>query len=332
MNRPLLVLCDNDEIYLGRLYEYLRENLRLSFEIMSFTTTEILMDFVMKNKTSLLVISESSLSELKYELIGEKIKNILVLDEEEPTLCEDKEIYGGSNIGHVSKYQSAAGIVENIVDFCVKRADDFEGMSTRYSSDAGTIIGFFTPIKKCGQTSLALSVGNELANKGRTVFLSFESFSSLPKVLGLSEEGNISDLIYYSESDENKFCLYLEKIKNRVGELDVIAPAKTAMQIKEISFDRLKKLFDMLIYKAGYEYIILDLTEYPEGLFDILRLCNKLFSVVKNDGDDQYKFNCYEDVLRENGYEDIIADTVKVSSGEFKYPVRLLEKEGLLDE
>ncbi len=331
MNRPLLVLCDIDETYLGRLYEFLRENLKLSFEIISFTTVELLLNYVKDNSPSLLVISESAIAEIKNKKISENIKNILVLDEE-AGFCEDEEVYGTLNIGHTSKYQAASAIVDNIVDFCVKRADDFDGVSTKFANDSGKVLGFFTPISKCGQTSLALSVGRELSEKGRTIFLSFESFSSLPKLLELREDGNISDLIYYSESDENKFCLYLEKIKNQVGQLDVIAPAKTAMQVKEISFECLKRLIDMLVHKAGYEYIVLDLTEYPEGLFDILRLCNKIFSIVGSEDGDQYKFDSYEDVLRENGYEDIIAETVKITVAELKNPDRILKKEGILNE
>ncbi len=331
MNRPLLVLCDTDETYLGRLYEFLRENLRLSFEIISFTAVDLLLNYVKENVPSLLVISESALAELRDTRIDEKIRNVLVLDEEEG-FCEDEEIYGAMNIGHTSKYQAATAIVDNIVDFCVKRADDFDGVSTKFANDSGKVFGFFSPISKCGQTSLALTIGKELSNKGRTIFLSFESFSSLPKLLELSEEGNISDLIYYSESDENKFCLYLEKIKNQVGQLDIIAPAKTAMQIKEISYESLKRLLDMLIHKAGYEFIVMDLTEYPEGLFDILRLCNKIFSIVRSEDGDQYKIDSYEDVLRENGYEDIIAETVKVTSNELKHPDRILKKEGIVNE
>ncbi|MCR5606548.1 MAG: hypothetical protein K6F69_07010 [Treponema sp.] len=332
MNRPLLVLCDTDEVYVGRLYEFLRENLKLSFEIITFTAIEILMDFVRDKSPSLLVISENAYRDLREKKMGERIKNILVLDEDESGLNEEQELYGQVNIGHTSKYQAATGVIDNIVNFCVERAEDFDGVSTKFVSNNAKIIGLFTPISKCGQTSLALSMGKELSQRGRTIFLSFESFSSLPGILGLSEEGNISDLVYYSDSDENKFCLYLEKIKNTLDQLDIIAPAKTAMQIREISYESLKHLIEMLVNKAGYEYIIMDITDYPEGLFDILRLCNKLFSIVKNDKSDIYRFELYEDVLRENGYEDVIAETIKVDGSEVQDFKNLLKREGIVNE
>ena len=46
MNRPLLAICDTERDYCRRLDEYLRDHLNLSFEICSFTDTEIFKEFV----------------------------------------------------------------------------------------------------------------------------------------------------------------------------------------------------------------------------------------------------------------------------------------------
>ena len=318
MNRPLLALCDTDEIYISRLDEYLRENLKLSFDIVSFTEVEILREFIKQTHIALLDISENAYATLKLKPPEGSISNILVLDEEIQGVCEDEQSYGFSNIEHTSKYQAAGDVVGNIIDFCVKKSEDFVGINVKNVSSCGKVLGFYSPISKCGQTSLALKVGEELSEKGKTVFLSFERYSTLPKALGLKEDGDISDLLYYAEGDSNKFCLYLEKVKNEKGSLDVISPVRTAMQLKEIDSNNLKHLLDLLMTDAGYEYVILDLTDYPDGFFDILRLCHVVYTVTKAGSTDAYRVDMYEDTLRENGYEDVVAMTRKVNMMDVK--------------
>ena len=339
MTRPLLTLCDLDETYCGRLYEYLKENLILSFEIEAFTAIDILMDYAKDKETMLLLASETAFAEMRKMNITGMFKNILILDEDSSCLREEENCFGETCLEHTTKYQPAFRIVDTIVDLCARKADNFEGLGSRYGSDKGKIIGLFTPLPKCGQTSLALKFGENLSKIGRTVLLSFDSYSSLPIILGLNSEGNLTDLIYYSEGESSKFCIYLEKIKNTLGNLDIIPPARTAMHLKEIGYESLKHLIDLLIHDCGYENIILDLSEYPEGFFDILKLCDKLFTIVRPSGIDQYKVEMYEDVLRQNGYEDIIANTIKVSIPDIKdqnalskFADELLRQEEIISE
>ncbi|MBO6240462.1 MAG: hypothetical protein J6O61_06415 [Butyrivibrio sp.] len=339
MTRPLLTLCDLDETYCGRLYEYLKENLKLKFNIQAFTTVDILVDYSRKNTSSLLVVSESAFEELGKVLGQNLFKNILVLDEEAGILREEENRFDDRNIIHTTKYQKAGKIVDTIIDFCAEKAESFEGLTVGISDNEGTVIGLFSPVSKCGQTTLALKMGDVLSSSGKTIMLSFDSFSSLPQKLDAEADGTINDLMYYAEEDKNKFCIYLEKIKRSIGNIDVIPPAKIAMQIKEIDYDSLKMLLGLLIHDAGYKYVILDLTEYPNGFFDILRLCNKLFTITRPNSADAYRVEAYEDVLRLNGHEDILASTIKVvipdlreGAAVSRYVKELLKREGLISD
>ncbi|SFQ21690.1 hypothetical protein SAMN04487928_12428 [Butyrivibrio proteoclasticus] len=338
MTRPLLTLCDLDETYCGRLYEYLKENLKLTFRIEAFTSVNILVDFARKNKTSLLVVSESALLELG-AAGTEHFKNILILDEDSGGVREEESFYGGQNIAHTTKYQKAGKIVDTIVDFCAEKAEAFDGLTAEFNSDTGNVIGLYSPISKCGQTSLTLKMGEILSSYGRTIMLSFDSFSSLPKILNIESDGSITDLMYYSEGDRNKFCIYLEKIKKTVGNLDVVMPARTAMQIRDISADALKLLLELLVHEAGYKYVLLDLTEYPEGFFEILKLCDKLFTITRQTSADSYRVEIYEEVLRQNGYEDVFASMIKINLPDLKdppafsrYTYDLLKKEEIVSD
>lgn len=316
-NRKILAICDTESRYCGRLDEYLRENLNLSFDIHSFTRVDILEDFAGENQVSLLVIAESAVAELKKRVRDLGIFNVLILDEELSLVREDETGENSElsdvNSEHISKYKPASEIVYHILDYCAKRSDEFAGVGVKTKDSKGTVIGFFSPISGCGQTALCVKTCEELANRGKTLLLNFDSFSPLPMLFGHETEGDITDILYYAECERNKFCLYLEKIKQTYSGFDYVAPAGTTMQIKEIDFEKLKNLINLICNECGYEYVVLDLSDLPDGLFDILRFCDKVITITGNARTDRYKLMRYEDVLRQNGYEDICAAEVKVT-------------------
>lgn len=335
-----LALCDADETYCQRLYGYLKQNLNLSFDIFSFTDVQDLKNFAKEQVVNLLIISEDLHYELTESLRNMHFKNVLVLDEgalESSCVCENS-LASEMNIKHVSKYQSAAGILGELVDFCAESPDTFNGLCTQAKIADSSIIGFFSPISKCGQTSMAIRCAERLAKQGSVIFLSFESFSSLPQMLGIEAVQDITDLVYYAECEKSKFGLYLEKIKQNVGGVDYLMPAGTAAQVREIGSEKVKELLGLLAKEAGYDYIVLDLTEYPDGFFEILSMCHKIFTISKNNPGDLSRINQYEAIIRELGFSKIEAATVKCQLPDLRdkiaydrYIEELLSGEGLID-
>ncbi|RKM54984.1 hypothetical protein D6853_12185 [Butyrivibrio sp. X503] len=318
MNRPVLAICDTESRYCGRLDEYLRKNLNLSFDIHSFTKVKSLEEFAGKNLISLLVIAESAVAELKKKACESGVKNILILDEELSIVREDEEAFEedaalGVNSEHISKFSPASEIVYHILDLCAKSPEDFESVGVRRSDGKGTVIGLYSPIARCGQTALSVKLCEELSKHGKTMLLNFDNFSPLPMIFGTETEGDITDLLYYSECEKSRFCIYLEKIKQSIGGFDYIPPAATAMQIKEIDYERLKNLIELIFKECGYEYMVLDLSDLPGGLYDILRYCNKVITIMGKTKADGYKLRKYEEVLSQNGYEDVCAAGVKIT-------------------
>ena len=313
MNNLKLALCDEDEIYCHRLDEFFHKNLTLSFDISSFTDVEILCDMVKEEPVSLLIISEKLFEKLRSNGQTGLFANVLVLDEEieagDLSLADDS---GEIRIRHVNKYQAASKIVDGIIDFCVDHPDEFGGARLKTKDMHANIYGFFTPISRCGQTSLARGVAKRLAERGKTVFLSFESFSSLPYQLGVPGREDMTDLLYFAECERSKLSLFLEKIKVSKDGVDYIMPARTSMQLKDISFEKMRDLLEILSKDAGYEYVILDMTDYPESFLDILLLCKKVITITRQGQVDAFRQKQYEEVLRDSGYEEICSRTKKL--------------------
>ena len=58
-----------------------------------------------------------------------------------------------------------------------------------------------------------------------------------------------------------------------------------------------------------YEYVILDLSESMQGLFDILRLCDRIYTLTREDRIARAKLLQYEQVLALHEYEDVMDKT-----------------------
>lgn len=310
MNGLRLAICDNDKTYCHRLDEYLRGHLNLAFDIFSFTDVDILREFAEKHPISLLMISESMYKCLEKGLVKDGFENIIVLDEGSGGVCEVSSD-PGVHLEYISKYQAASKIVDGIIDFCAEAPEDFEGVSTHAKIGKSKIIGFYSPISKCGQTTLAVEMAKKLAASHKVIFLSFESFSPLQAMLGIQCDEDITDLLYYADCERPRFSLYLEKIRENCYGADFIMPARTATQVKDITYQSVKELIELLADSAGYEYVLLDLTEYPEGFFDILQLCDRIYTVTRQVMPDAERVRAYETVLRENGFSEIETKTVK---------------------
>ncbi len=319
MTNMVLAVFDNSSFYCMRLTEYLRRNIELSFDIHAFTDREEFLKYAKDRSISLLVISRSALRSIERDVIPEEFKNVIIL--EEMVLTEESP--DGDGAVHISKYLPAAMIADTVIGLCTKRAEDFTGLGIRHRNGSCRVIGLYTPISGCGQTSLAVQLGEALSGEGKTLLLSFESFSGLTKSFEGDVEEDITDLLYYAECEREKFCLYLERIKLTRSGLDYIAPAKTAAQVRELSCEKLRNLIDLLGRQAGYEYVILDLKDYPEDFFDILSMCDVVYTIGRNNSGDQYRMGRYNKVLCENGYESVITRTIKCAFPEGRGGVNL---------
>lgn len=312
MNCVTMAVFDSDALYCERLSEYLRSHLKLSFEIMSFTEGDKLLEYLDENEIALLVVSQSDACDLKREALGRNCRNIMILDEEgKIEELEELSISYGIGICHVSKYLPAAEIVDRVLELCISGAEGFSGLKVKALDSASKLLGFYTPVSRCGQTSFSIKMGEALAKKGRTILLSFESFSAITSLFEQEAEEDITDLLYFADCERDKFCLYLEKIKRTRNGLDFIAPAKTAMQVKEISYEKIRELVELLAREAGYQYILFDLKDYPDGFFEILDMCDILYTVMRNNSADHYRLGRYDKALLENDYERVLTKTMK---------------------
>ena len=76
-------------------------------------------------------------------------------------------------------------------------------------------------------------------------------------------------------------------------------------------------LFKEIEKISEYEYLILDLSDGMKGLFDVLRECFRIFTIVKEGNIAEAKLRQYEAVIQSMDYGDIAVKTKRWMLPEF---------------
>lgn len=313
MKKDVLMICSTDSLFMRRLDGYLRTHLHLDLEIVNVSRAELLHQLPESRRCAVLVITESSVS--KAEL--NEFENVLILMEKAEGVAEEEEPYlqqtrdkgdipdNLQRIRRISRYQSAARMKEEIIALCMEMDDTICGI--RYLSGLH-VIGFYSPMKRALQTTMALTMGEMLAETRPTLYLNFEPF---PSQLFIEKrgKGDITDLIYNWDCAENKTNLYLESYRQQLGNLAYIPPAKSYMQLSDMDFPSWKRFFLSIGKYSDYEYLILDLSETFPELSQALDLCDRVYTVSRKGSNAFVKMKSYQNWLFTNGKESLVKKT-----------------------
>lgn len=295
MGQGLFVICDDDEAYARKIYEYICERESESYDVFLFTGKKELEDFLSRKKVEILVISEN-LCEEGEEFINVKHTFVLRL----------KENYKRGSFPGVYKYKSGDVLLREIMNYC---ADSKEMHLKRSNSKLMKVIGIYSPVKRCFQTTFALTLGQILAMKGRALYLNFEFYSGFELINDITDQKDMSDLLYFLGCESDTFAFRLSSMTNRIGSLDYVSPAHSYISETSIRGDEWLKLIHSFKEYTDYEYLVLDLSENVCGLFDVLRECSMIYTITGNDRISSAKVGQYESLLTGYSYEDVIEKT-----------------------
>lgn len=287
-----IVICDSDLSYASRLMEYLRQEAGLGCEIRLYTSAGTLLEDPRSREAVLLVIAQSQYSGAVAEA---GFSRILLLNESEAWLGDEPE--------NISKYQSIANIVLCIRERC-GTGEEIPAGSLRHGKPM-VRIGVYTPITRCLQTTFTLTLGQILARDHRVLYMNFEAFSGLERMLERECRGTVSDLIYYNECAREKLAGELEQMTEEVGGLHFLPPMRSFIELRSIRKDQWASLLRSIEKVTEYEFLLLDLTEHTDGLLDILRNCDRVYTIVRDDTFSRARHLQYEDLLRRLDYEDV---------------------------
>lgn len=301
MRKREVVICDSNEVYAQRLQEYLAEERSLPFGIVFYTNYEKCVEYLSSGKAEVCVVSEDFIvGRDAPEETNNQVKCWITLCEE-PTEMPKTGVF---------RYQSADSLIEQI---CKMAGLDSRAPLSKTEETVSKLIGIYTPIGRCLQTSFSLVLGQMLASKYKVLYLNFEAYSGFTQMLQRDFNADMADLLYYFKNISKDFSGQFAGMKQTINGLDYIPPAFSYIDISQILPNEWEYFLNTLGREGGYDYIILDLTDYVQGLYQILRNCSYVYTITRNDGMALAKIAHYENVLKELAYEDVLAKTRKCS-------------------
>ncbi len=201
----------------------------------------------------------------------------------------------------VFKYRSAVVLLHTI-----------EGYLETENAVSGTqIISLYSPIKRSLQTTFGITLAHLLSKEKRILYLNLEGYSGLERTFADSYSKDISDFIYYIQQTSENIPLIIQKYVYRLGEVDMMPPVLNPYNLQDITEEKWLKLLHLLRESNLYDAIIMDVSDFIQGTFSILRASQVIFSLIKSDTRSEAKWQQYCSILQETGYEDVLQKTQK---------------------
>lgn len=299
-NNKVLVLCDEEEEYARLMTEFLKGHKDLPWEIHTYTDAGELIRGEQGEEIALLVTAESAYREEMQSLFPLRT---VILNESGVVRWEQWK--------HVNKYQQAENVLRELLEVYMEVVG--EQLPQMMVSCRTKFVGIYSPVRRCLQTSFAITMSQMLAREHRTLYMNFEHYAGITELLPDMQTRDIADLLYFLSTQKDKFKLRMQAIIRQKGSLDYIPPMKSGQNLLTITGTEWMNLLQKIGELGGYEYVVLDLTESMQGLFDILRMCVRVFTLTKDDRIARSKLTQYEQILALYDYEDVLHKTRKCS-------------------
>lgn len=304
MRKPIFAICDEDKLYSGKIFEYIHERISESYEVILFTEVDAVERYMKNTKINVLLISEVFRAIIRGTVNAE---HVIILTQ---TFREDEPVRG-----EVYKYSSADSILKSTMEICSEKKCE---PVVRNSRKPLSIIGVYSPIKRAFQTTFSVTLGQILAKKGKTLYLNFECFSGFDLLMATHNKSDLMDLLYFWGLGDENFSYRLGSVIEHIGALDYVPPVHSFAGLNDISASQWLHFLKAFENYTDYEYVILDLSENINGLFDILRMCKTVYSVTDERRISRAKMSQYEALLAECRYDDILDKTKKMNIPMFR--------------
>ncbi|MBR1470004.1 MAG: hypothetical protein IJ600_00010 [Lachnospiraceae bacterium] len=306
MKKEPMAICDQDEKYAYRLQEMLAQRESFPFEVSVYTDI---------NREGM----QSGELSRKYRLIlaGEPFYELLQQDQREDALLlllKDRE--EGQKADAIWKYQSGDRIRQQIMEYFSEQKN--AGTSFVPGRKQTALIGVFSPVCREIQTSFSFLMGQFLAKKASVLYLNFEPFSGLSKLLDTAEGRDLTDLVYYLEGGRERLVYKLESMVRNVNGLDYISSAFSFVDLGQVKEESWLLLIRTLREMGNYDYILLDLSEMVQGVLNVLRECERVYTISDREGMALTRMEQYEELLQHLEYEDILRHTKKCDLPKFR--------------
>lgn len=320
MENNVIGICDTNTVYMKKLAEYFMQKSSIFPQIMTFSDDRQLVQYLEKGQLDVLITGgEVLLDDLnscssdtgihavwKKEGIKEHVKwRIELVDFMMNTERKDHCIFKASRYGSSAQLLQLA---ENLITHgtledteIVSPAEGLQkgthavygewtyrgGNVVREKESSKNVIGIYSPVNRCGKTSLAVLLTELLEQKYSSLMISMDHHSELFS----GEELNLAELIYYMSRGNNlrsgpeqyhSFSEY-EGFVRKWQDISYIASPQSVEDLTQISAVQLCELLDLLKCNSNYQHVVIDMSEGIEKLYLVLEQCDVIFMPLLDD-------------------------------------------------
>lgn len=289
------MICECEKEYAKKLVSIFREQKNLRCQFYSFQSIEQLREFTLDHKIHILLISGEFPKEIRQQMKAD-VCCVLTTGTEELT-AEEKGVY---------KYQSCDRILEFVLNLL-----EVSNESKRKKELPSTLIGIYSPIHRIGSTNFAFALGRKFLKKGPVLYINLETYSGGEYYSTEKGGNNLGDLLYYFRMGQKSIEKYISAMTQQVNGVEYIPPICVSRELLEIKQEEWIQFFQVIQEECMYQTIILDLGDYIQGLYEILRCCNTVYTLYRDDPISKAKLAQYTHNLRMLGFEDVLEHTVQ---------------------
>lgn len=285
--KKIMAVYDDDPKYAERLSDYVNRKEKGIFQAQAFTSKDRLEEFARKNDIDVLLTGNTADTE-KIEEIN-SVHTIRLM--EERNLIKEEQGAG------IYKYQSGDDIIRDVMAaYC-----EMPGSENSFVGIFGKkkrIIGVYSPIGRCGKTSLSLAIGQLLAKEEKVLFLTLDMFTGFSSMLDERWKRDMSDLIYYYK--QKRFsALRLNSVVYFLGDMAWIPPIGYPDDYNHITAVEMADFLIRILEVSDYTTIVLDIGNYDRQILPVLNVCNVIYMPIKEDMFSQAKLKEFEDYIEE---------------------------------
>lgn len=287
MSSKNLIICDSEKDYAVRIAAFLSEKKEYRFKVRVCSSYEQIFH-TDQEKTDLYLIDESVFREDEKPVDG----HILVLSGRTERNFTD-------NVRRINKYQSVNQLYLEILDIFTEEQQN-HCLSRR--TEERSIIGIYSPIRRTGQTQFALKKGQELSKNSNVLYINMETYAGDGGGYFEEEEQNMSSLLYYAKQREEYPASLLASLVKKIDKLDYIPPLLFSEDLRSVTVEEWRWLFDRILNYSIYDILILDIGDSVQNLFELFRMCDVLYLPIATDHIAKSKICQFENVMKKMGY------------------------------
>lgn len=283
--KKIMAVYDEDPKYAERLSDYVNRKEKGIFQAQAFTSKEHLEEFAKGNEIDVLLAGNPAGA-------GEmgNVRSVQTI-----YLMEDRNLLTDGQGAGIYKYQSGDDIIRDVMAvYC-----ENPGVKAVFPGIFGKekrIIGVYSPVGRCGKTSLSLAIGQLLAKEEKVLFITLDMFSGFSCFLDERWKRDMSDLIYYYK--QKRFnALRLNSVVYLLGDLAWIPPIGYPDDYNQITMEEMADFLVKILEESDYTTIVLDIGNYDRQILPVLGICKVVYMPMKEDMVSQAKIREFESYI-----------------------------------